>query len=95
MDRIFNKNPDIVFRKIAEEYILVPIKNNVGDMESIYTLKNEVAACIWELIDGKKKLKEIRDIILEKFEVTSQQAEDDLIQFINQLKEIDGIRGTK
>ena len=43
----FVKDPNIVSRKIAGEVILVPIRKNVGDLESIYTL-NEVAARIWE-----------------------------------------------
>jgi hypothetical protein len=80
----------IVSRKIADEFILVPIRQNVGDLESISTL-NEVAARIWELIDGKKKVREIKDKIVEEFEVTPQQAEKDLIEYLGQLQEIEAI----
>jgi hypothetical protein len=91
--KVYQKNPDIVFRKIADEYILVPIRQNVGDLENIYTLKNEVAARIWEFIDGKRKVKEIKEKIVEEFEVSPQQAEDDLTLFIEQLKAAGGIKG--
>ncbi len=90
LDKVYKKSDSIVFRKIADEFILVPIRQNVGDLESISTL-NEVAARIWELIDGKMKVREIKDKIVEEFEVTPQQAEKDLIEYLQQLKEIEAI----
>jgi len=90
LDKVYKKSDSIVFRKIADEFILVPIRQNVGDLESISTL-NEVAARIWELIDGKMKVKEIKDKIVEEFEVTPQQAEKDLIEYLQKLKEIEAI----
>ncbi len=41
----FVKDPNMVFRQIGDEVILVPIRRNVADLESIYTL-NPVAARI-------------------------------------------------
>jgi hypothetical protein len=83
-DKVYKKSDSIVSRKIADEFLLVPIKQNVGDLESIYTL-NEVATRVWELIDGKKKVKEIKDKIVEEFEVTPQEAEKDLANLLKQL----------
>jgi len=91
LERRYQKNPDIVSRKIADEYILVPIRQNVGDLESIYTL-NEVAARIWELTDGERKVKEIKDKIIEEFEVTPDEAEKDLIELLQKLEKIAGIK---
>ncbi len=90
LDKVYKKSDSIVSRKIADEFILVPIRQNVGDLESISTL-NEVAARIWELIDGKMKVREIKDKIVEEFEVTPKQAEKDLIVYLHQLKEIEAI----
>ena len=92
LDKVYKKSDSIVSRKIADEFILVPIRQNVGDLESISTL-NEVAARIWELIDGKMKVREIKDKIVEEFEVTPQQAEKDLIEYLKQLKKIKAIEG--
>lgn len=91
LDKVYQKSSSIVSRKIADEVILVPIRQDAGDLESIYTL-NEVAARIWELIDGKKRVREIRDTIVEEFEVSPQQAEDDLILLIKQLEAVGGIK---
>ncbi len=92
LDKVYKKSDSIVSRKIADEFILVPIRQNVGDLESISTL-NEVAARIWELIDGTMKVKEIKDKIVEEFEVTPQQAEKDLIEYLKQLEKIGAIEG--
>jgi hypothetical protein len=90
LNTVYNKSDSIVSRKIADEFILVPIRQNVGDLESIYTL-NETAARIWELIDGKMKVEEIKEKLIEEFEVSPEEAEKDIIEHIMQLKEIKAI----
>ena len=90
LEKKYRKNEDFVFRKIQDETILVPIKDNVGDMGSIYNL-NEVAAFIWEQLDGKKTLLDIRNMIIEEFEVSPKEAEGDLAEFVSELKEIEAI----
>jgi hypothetical protein len=91
LDECYAKDPSMVFRKIADECLLVPIRQNVADLESIYVL-NEVAGRIWELIDGQKRLREIRDIIVSEFEVGPQEAETDMVEFLKQLQEIGGVQ---
>lgn len=91
LTKLFVKDPNIVSRKIAGEVILVPIRKNVGDLESIYTL-NEMAARIWELIDGERKIEEIRDILLEEFDVTCEKIEKDLAKYIRELEDIGAIK---
>ncbi|MGB5750522.1 MAG: PqqD family protein [Desulfobacterales bacterium] len=90
LDRIFKKNENFVFRKIEDETILVPIKDNVGDMGSLYNL-NEVAAFVWEQINGKKTLQDIKNKLLEKYDVPAEEAGNDLSEYIAHLKEIDAI----
>jgi len=89
-DRIYKKNENFVFRKIEDETILVPIKDNVGDMGSIYNL-NEVAAFVWGQLDGKKSLRDIKHRLSEEYEVSAKEAEDDLSAYIAQLKEIEAV----
>ena len=89
-DRIYQKSPDIVSRKIADEIILVPIRRNVGDVESIYTL-NEVGAHVWELIDGNRQVEEIRELVVAEFEVSQGEAEEDLLNLLQQFSEIGAI----
>ena len=90
LKKVYEKSDDIVSRKVADDYILVPVKRNVADMESLYTL-NETAARIWELIDGKRTVTEIKEKMVEDYEVTSEEAEGDLIEHLQQLAEIKAI----
>jgi hypothetical protein len=87
----FTKDPSIVFRKVADEFILVPIKQKASDVESIYTM-NDVASRIWELINGKRSLKDIKTIIIKEFEVSPEEAEKDLVDFSKQLEKIGALR---
>jgi hypothetical protein len=88
--QVYKKSEFFVFRKIADECLLVPIGRNVADLESIFTL-NEVASRIWELIDGKTDAQQIKDKIAEEFEVTAEKAEKDLKQYLRQLEKIKAI----
>jgi hypothetical protein len=90
LDRIYKKNESFVFRKIEDETILVPIKDNVGDMGSLYNL-NEVAAFVWEQLDGHKSLGDIKQRLIEEYEVSAEEAEDDLSEYIARLTEIDAV----
>jgi hypothetical protein len=90
IDQVFRKNEDFVFRQIDDETILVPIKNNVGDMGAIYNL-NEAGAYIWKNLDGEKTLCDIRNGMAAEFEVSPQDAEEDLMEFVGQLEGIEAV----
>jgi len=90
LDKVYKKSDSIVSRKIADEFILVPIRQNEADLESIYTL-NSTATRIWELVDGKRKIKDIQKLIVSEFEVKEKAAESDLVQLIEDLEKIQAI----
>jgi hypothetical protein len=90
LDQIYKKSDSVVFRKIGDECILVPIRQDVGDLDSIYTL-NETAAMIWELIDGKTTVGEIKERLLLEYDVTASQAEEDLLEHLKQLETLKAI----
>ena len=80
-----------MYRRIADECLLVPIRQKVADLQNIYVL-SPVANRIWELLDGRRTLAEVRDQLLDEFEVSPQELEQDLQEFIAQLRHIDAIR---
>ena len=83
----YKQNPNMVSREILGETILVPIRQEVGDMESIYTL-NETAALAWSQFDGEHTVESIRDQIVSEFNVNEEEALEDLLELIQQLQEI-------
>ena len=90
LDRVYQKNQNFVFRQIDDETLLVPIKDNVGDLGSIYNL-NPVAVFVWQHLDGKKTLNDIKDLMTGEFEVSDPDAQQDLTEFVGQLEKIDAI----
>lgn len=91
LETTFQKDSSIVSRRIADEMILVPIRRKLGEIECLYTL-NEVGARIWELIDGQRSVKALRDTLVAEFEINESEAQQDLVQLIHQLKEIGAIQ---
>lgn len=85
--------PDVIDREIAGEVILVPIRDNVGDLEHIYTL-NETAAWIWALLDGTRTLADVRQAMVAEFEVEDEQAGTDLLALVEELSGLGVIRAT-
>jgi hypothetical protein len=77
-------SPDIVTRKTGNEYVLVPIANNIADMNSVFTL-NETGAFIWELIDGKRNIEEIIIALTEEYDIDNRSASEDVISLINNM----------
>lgn len=73
-------------RKIGKEVVLIPIKNNIGDLQNIYTL-NQVGAFIYEAIDGVNTIGEIGDLLSQKYGITKEQAQNDLLLFIKELED--------
>jgi hypothetical protein len=91
LDSVYARNDRVVSRRIVDELILVPIRQSVADMETLYTL-NEVGARVYELIDGERPVRAIVEAIVEEFEVGFETAESDVSEFIAQLLSIEGIR---
>lgn len=90
INRCFKKSGDVVDRMIDDEIVIVPIKSELSKESSIYNL-DVVGAKIWQLIDGKNTVAKIRDRIVETMEVTSEQAEIDLIEFLKDLENVGAI----
>ena len=86
----YRKNPSVVFRKIKEDTILVPLCQNAADLESVYFL-NPVASFIWKQIDSNNRLEQVLSAILSEFNVSAKRARSDLLGLIVKLEKIDAI----
>lgn len=84
LSRVYHHKENMVCRKIGKELVIVPLRNNVADMDNIYTL-NETGAFIWDDIDGKKSVKDIIIDIMENFETDEITAEKDVIELLEKM----------
>jgi hypothetical protein len=82
--KVFQRDKDVVSRKIAGELFLVPVAGNLADMERMFALTT-VGEFIWERIDGRRSLSEIRDEVLAAFNVGEEQADSDIQEFLAEM----------
>lgn len=87
----FERNPDFIYRKIVDEVVLVPIHQQVADMDCIYTL-NTVGASIWQLLEEHATKEALQSALLEEFDTSPEILSTDLDNFLQELELIGAIR---
>lgn len=80
-----------MLRNVGREAVLVPIRNRVGDLDSVFTL-TAVAARIWELIDGRTPVEAIAASIRDEYDVPEDVATRDLTELLEGLEAAQLIR---
>ena len=86
MDLCYKKTDAVISGLVGDEAVLVPVKNNAGEIEGVFNL-NAVGARVWELINGKRDYEAIITKLLEEYEVDRKVLEADLKDFFKQLKQ--------
>src|SRR5438046_1663707 len=84
--RVFRHRGEFALRQVGNESILVPIRNRVGDLDSVFTL-NAVASRVWEGLDGLRPVDSIVETVCEEYDVTTEAARADIDELIHGLEE--------
>ena len=83
--KIFNRRTDVVFREVAGENLLVPIRGELADLQRIFSV-NAVGGCIWALLDGRRSLAAITETVRNRFDGSDPvQVECDVADFVQDL----------
>ncbi len=83
-NRKFNIKQGYVAREVAGEYLAVPVDSSVG---SNIVVLNDVSRFLWNELKTEKSFDELTKAILDKYEVSKEEAEADLTDFLTQLIE--------
>jgi hypothetical protein len=83
----YAKDTSLSAQKAVDELILAPSQTSHGSSSQAYVL-NEVASRIWNLIDEQRSVADIRDTIVDQFDVNKETAEKDLVAFLQQLEQL-------
>lgn len=78
-------SPSVVTRKTGNEYVLVPVTDNIADMNSVYTL-NETGAFIWDQINGSRTVEDIILALVNEYDIDRANAENDVFSFLENLR---------
>lgn len=81
---VYARRDGVVLREVAGEQILVPIRRDVADLKAIFAL-NTVGRCIWELLDGTRGTGAVLAGLVERFDVSPEEASADLHAFVERL----------
>jgi hypothetical protein len=85
-DMVYRHAADLVTRKVGDEAVVVPVRNRIGDLESVFTL-NPIALRVWSLIDGATPVAPIVDAICDEYEVERDTAAADVVELLQTLEE--------
>jgi hypothetical protein len=91
LSTIYSKAPDFIQRQVAGECILVPIRRNLSDANSIYVL-NETGAAFWDRIDGARSVQEIELDLTHEYDVAADQLRQDFETLLADLLSIRAIQ---
>ncbi len=84
------KTDNVVARWVGEDLILVPIRTSSEEPDSIYTL-NGVGGRVWALVDGERTVAEIGKEIAREFDIGEEEAQADVVEFLDQLLSVNFI----
>lgn len=84
MNNTYSKKTECVIKEVGKEHILVPITDNIAEMNTMYNL-NEMGAFIWNLIDGELSNYEIAEKIIEEYEIDIETAKKDVDNFTEKI----------
>ncbi len=90
-EALYERNPDFIFRKIIDEFILVPIHQDVADMDCIFTLNN-VGAYIWEQLAQNATQRELQTALLDEFDAEPSVLAADLEIFLSEMTAIGALQ---
>lgn len=81
----FRRSGDFVAREIAGETILVPIRGDVAQLESIFTM-NDSASTLWAGLTEGLDEEALAARLVERFDVTPDEARADVRAFLGTLE---------
>lgn len=87
----YERNPDFIYRRIVDESVLVPLHNNVADMNCIYTL-NGMGAFLWELLASPVTRAELETGVLAEYNAEPEVLKKDLDDFLAEMVSIGALK---
>jgi hypothetical protein len=81
LEKIYQRSSETRYRILEGEAVVVCL-----DAGEVFVL-NEIGARVMDLLDGRRTLADIRDLLLIEYDVGKAQLEQDLRSYIHELKE--------
>jgi hypothetical protein len=87
----YERNPEFIFRRIVDELLLVPVHQEVADLDCMYTL-NPVGAFIWQQLERPATLAELQAAVEDTYDANPAVLAADLLEFVQGLESAGAVR---
>lgn len=83
--RKFQASPNYIHRQVAGQHMLISVGEGIADFNG-YIQLNETAAFIWEQMKEPRSLRELTEAVSAEYEISTEQAAEDVTEFISELE---------
>lgn len=78
---------DFILREVADTWVVMPLRTNVLDFSGMVRLNNS-GAMLWKILEEGASRDELIQAITERYDVSEEQAERDLDEFLGVLNKV-------
>jgi hypothetical protein len=82
---VYRRSTAVVSRQISGETLVVPIREKVGDLSSIYSF-NEAGSVLWAALEQPRSLEHLASALCQSFEVEQNDARRDAEAFVREMQ---------
>ena len=79
---------DFIVKEISGSTVVIPVGNRVADFNGMLKL-NENGVFLFNLLKNDTTIEALVQSLVDEYEVTKEKANEDVITFVNKLKEAD------
>lgn len=87
-NKMYKANSQYIHRKITDMDVLISIGGNVANFNG-YVQLNQSAVCLWEKLQEECTVSKLTETLVQQFDITKEQAEEDVTEFLQVLQEHD------
>lgn len=77
----YTQSSDVVLRRVAGESLLIPVKGQLANLQSIFVLEG-VGEEVWKRLNGESRLAEIVRDVADLYSVERDVVADDCDEFV-------------
>ena len=81
LSTVLTRNPEVAYRIYdGQATVVLPGRSEINVL-------NEIGSLIWDRIDGERTVGQILQAVLDAYEIDSEQARSDMLDFLSSLQE--------
>lgn len=87
---VMKRNTNFLLREVAGTLVIVPVGAATVDFPGMITV-NASGAYLWELLENTQTVETLAQALVERYDVTAQQALEDVKAFTDRLLKVEAI----